>query len=337
MKKLSVKSVFILTFFQINLVFSQVSLNKLAQSTMNFLVVGHSSKASSMGEAFTSTGLGVESIFYNPAGLTDMTGQFEAAVNYTTLIADINYLSGVLAYNLGDYGVVGLHVLTVDYGVIHATSLLTKDEQSFYPLGYKDLGEMSNVNAYSVGLSYAKAITNQFSIGGNVKIAGQNLGVSYLQSGAKDNNATKLVFDAGVLYKTGYKSFRFGMSLRNFSTHITREKIEEQLPLLFTLGAAINIMEVIDENIAKDNELTLATDFLHPNNYTERLNLGLEYKFMNMISIRGGFQTNRDVASWSVGGGFNTFVADYGVEVNYSFSKMKYFDNVNRISMLFSF
>lgn len=319
------------------LVNSQVDLNKTAQSTMNFLLVGPSARAAALGEAFTAAGSGSEAMFYNPSGLADMRREFDVNLNYTKWVADILYLSAGVAWNLDIIGVVGVNFLTVDYGVINGTSLVYPSESQFYPLGYKETGEVGNVGAYAVGLSYARAISEAFSIGGNIKIAGQNLGKNYFGTSEKENNATKLVFDAGVKYKTDFKDFTFGMSIRNFSTNIKREEIDEQLPLLFSLGASINLMDFIDDDPAGTNSLLIALDFLHPNNYSERVNAGLEYKFRNMLSARFGYQTNRDLASWSAGLGFNTSISDYDFEINYSYSKFDFFDNVQRISLQFTF
>jgi len=311
--------------------FSQVDLDKTAQSTMNFLLVSTSPKASALGDAYTNIGSGSESMFYNPAGLTDMKTQFDLNINYTGWIADINYLSGGIAWNLNDYGVVGINLLTVDYGVINGTSLTLERNE----LGYIDDGEVSNVGAYSIGLSYARAISQEFSIGGNVKLVGQNLGVSVLQTGTVDNNASKLSFDAGVKYRTSFKGFTFGMSIRNFATNIKREIYDEQLPLIFAAGIAINLMDVVYPD--HENPLFVAVDFLHQNNYSERVNLGAEYKFLDMIALRGGYQTNRDLASWSGGVGLSQTLFDYDLEVNYSYSRFEIFDSVSRLSLHVSF
>jgi len=56
-----------------------------------------------------------------------------------------------------------------------------------------------------------------------------------------------------------------------------------------------------------------------------------------MFALRGGYQTNRDLASWSAGLGFNASVSDSDIEVNYSYSSFEIFDSVNRISLTFSF
>lgn len=335
MKKLAiVLSVFVILFAAKN-VPAQVALNKVAQSTMNFLLVSTSPRAAALGDAYTAHVNGVDGMFYNPAGLAGMTTEFGAAVHYTGWIADINYLSGGAAWNLGNYGVLGVNLLTVDYGTIIGTSLLTTAESSSYPLGYKDNGNLSNIGAYAVGVSYAKEISKEFSAGGTVKFAGQSLGSSLVEGGMKDNNATKLVFDLGVRYKTSFKGFSFGMSIRNFASNIKREEIEEQLPLVFALGGSINLMEFIDEK--KSDALYLSTDFLHQNNYSERVNVGVEYMFMNMFALRGGYQSNRDLASWSGGAGFRYNLYDYDVEVHYSYSRFEIFNSVNRLSLAFYF
>ncbi len=319
--------------------FAQVGLNKLAQSTMDFLSVSLSPKASGMGDAYYAVGIGAESIFYNPAGLSESNKTFNVVIEYTQWIADINYLAGAASWNLGNYGSVGISLLSVNYGTIYGTSLNPNTGSS---LGYIDNGTLNNVNAYSFGLSYAKAISEKFSIGGNVRIAGQNLGSNNFYTGsgyagAVNNNATKLVFDAGIKYYTGYKSFRFGMAIRNFSSDIKREAIYEQLPLTFTLGAAIDLLDFINPEHSTKDALTFAIDFLHPNNYSERFNIGAEYKLLGIFALRAGYQTNRDVQSWSAGVGFNSTVANKDVEVNYSFSKIDIFNNVNRLSVGFAF
>lgn len=329
--------VLILLFVSFTLTDAQVGLKKVAQSTMNFQLVSVSPRASALGEAFITLGTGAESIFFNPAGIVESENRLDAKLYMTHWIADIDYLAGALSWNLGTFGSVGLSALSVDYGTIYGTSLVSSDEKVNYPAGYRDLGAVSNVGAYSVGVSYGKAISTQFFIGGNVRLAGQNLGQSYLESGRKDNNATKLVFDAGVKYYTGLRSFRFGMAIRNFSSNIKRERIYEQLPLIFIMGAAIDLFEMVSTVPERNSSLTLAVDFLHPNNYSERMNIGLEYLAFGRLALRAGYQTNQDVASWSAGLGVNATLAGRTVTFDYSYSNFEIFDGVNRLSVGFNF
>ena len=316
---------------------SQTNLSKTAQSTMNFLLVGTIPKACAMGESFVTMGTGSESIFYNPAGLAVVDKTFDINLNYTDWIADINYISGAIGWDLDELGVVGVHLLTVDYGDILGTSLISPSESNLYPLGYKDNGLISNVGAYVIGLTYSKLITQEFSLGLTLKYAGQNLGQNTFNNATVDNDASIFAFDAGVRYQTSFNGFAFGMYLRNFSTNLKREEIEEQLPLVFSFGASINFLEMIVDKKSNENNLIFEIDFLHQNNYTERINMGLEYQFLKMFFLRGGYQTNRDLVSWSGGLGFKTELSDYEIGVNYSYSSFEIFNSVNRLSLNFLF
>ncbi len=315
---------------------AQVNLDKVGQSTMNFQLVSVSARASALGEAFFAVCDGADALFFNPAGVTEMKTTCDLDLMYTGWIAGISYAGGAFAWNLGDVGTIGLSALAVDYGTIHATRLLSASSQT-QDVAYEDMGDMNNVGAYSFGLSYARALSKEFSIGGTVRYTGQNLGESWLAAGKKENSASVLVFDVGVKYYTGFRSFRFGMAFRNFSAQVKREQIEEQLPLTFTIGVAMDMFDLVDPGHSKESSMTLGVDFLHSNNYSERVNMGLEYTLMGMFALRGGYQTNRDVGSWSAGLGFFTSVEDYLLRFDYSYSQMKYFNGVNRFSLGFSF
>ncbi len=313
---------------------ARVGLNKIAQSTMNFLQVGLSARASGMGETFCGAGRGAESIFYNPAGLAESASRFDVRLYTVQWIADINYMAGAVSYDMGRYGAVGVSFLSVDYGDIHATSLLDDSERALYPGGYKDNGLAGNVGAYAFGISYGRAISTQFLIAGNARIAGQNLGTTAMAGGSvKENNASKLVFDAGVKYYAGLKSFRFGMAIRNFTSNLKREEINEQLPLTFVMGAAVDLYDFLRDGDNEDHQLTLAVDFLHPNNYSERVNVGAEYLFMKRFALRGGYQSNQDIASWSAGVGLNAVMGGSAIAFDYSYSSFKVFDGVNRFAL----
>lgn len=314
--------------------FCQVGLNKVAQSTMNFQQVGVSAQAGAMGEAFCAVGRGSESIFYNPAGMVENDKSFDVKLYATQWIADINFMAGAAAWNMGNAGSLGLSFLAVDYGDIYSTALLDPSESALYPQGYKDLGLADNVGAWSVGLTYGRAISTQFFIAANVRLVGQNLGSTALSAGdLKQNNAAKLVFDAGVKYYTGLKSFRFAMAIRNFSSNIKREEIDEQLPITFTMGLAVNLFDFFLVDAAKQAALTLATDFVHFNNYTERIYMGMEYSWLNKIALRCGYQTNHDIASWSVGVGLHALLGENQISFDYSYSAFAVFDAVHRFSL----
>ena len=315
-----------------------VGLNKLAQSTMNFLQVGVVPRACSLADAYMAVGQGAESIFYNPAALPEMDGHIQAFVSNTQWIADINYLAGAVALNLDEIGAFGLSFLIVDYGDIIGTSLLDYSVFSDNPLGYIDNGLVENVGAYAFGLSYARRISDQFMMGGTMRYVGQQLGSVVTATGESDNNMNKLVFDLGVKYYTGFKGFRFGMAIRNFATAVKFQEISAQLPLTFALGGAIDLMEIIDPAEMENHNLLFSCEFVHPNNYTERVNVGLEYTFMGLVAIRSGYSGNHDVLGFNAGIGVTPEIAGKKINVDYSYSSsIDYFKDINRISVGFSF
>jgi len=329
----SFKLFLIVLFFSASLLQAQVGLDKIAQSTMNFQQVGLSARAGGIGEAFCAVGRGAEAIFYNPSGVVAAGRRIDLKFYSTEWIADIHYMAAALSCDLGRYGAIGLSFLNVDYGDIYTTSLLDASEIALYPQGYKDTGLADNVGAWSFGLTYGRAISTQFLIAGNARLVSQSLGISNLAAGPTENNAAKLVFDAGVKYYTGIKSFRFGMAIRNFSSNIKREEINEQLPLTFTMGAALDLMDFIIGEDEATHALTLSVDFVHPNNHSERVNAGMEYLFMERVAVRVGYQGNNDIASWSTGFGLHTAVEGNDVYIDYAYSFIDTFDAVNRFAL----
>ena len=316
-----------------------VDLKKTGQTTMNFLQVGVSTKASGLADAYTALSSGVESIFTNPAGLSEMTSEYEAFVSSTQWFADIKYLAGAAAWNGGNLGVFGLSFIVVDYGSIKGTSLLSNDAAGTDPNGYTLTGDVPNVGAYSFGLTYVKEVSTKFSMGGTVKYVGQQLGQLVDANGVSDNNKHTWSFDLGIKYYPGIESLRLGMSMRNFSTFVHYQNLNAKasLPLTFALGLGMNLMDVINKDMAQKHALMLSAEFVHPNNYTDRVCAGLEYTFDDMISLRGGYETNHDILSWASGIGVKQTVGGLTFDINYSYSNTEYFDGVNRFSLNVAF
>ncbi len=311
-----------------------VNIKKTGQTAFNFLQIPVSPKAVGLGNAYTALSQGVQSVFSNPAGLTEMATDFEFFVSSTQWIADIKYLAGAAAWNSGNYGAVGLSFVIVDYGTIRGASLVPSANAGSNPFGYKLTGDIKNVGAYSFGLTYVKAVSTKFSIGGTVKYVGQQLGQSIDENGvASNNNASKLAFDMGVKYFPGIESLRLGMSMRNFSTPVKYHSFESPLPLAFSVGLGMNLMDLINGDLSQDNALLISTEFIHPSDYTDRINTGIEYTFMKMVSLRAGYETNHDILSWSGGIGLGTSIGDSRIEIDYSYSHAKYFDSVNRFAL----
>ena len=313
-----------------------VDVNQTGQTTMNFLQIGVSPKAAALGEAYTALSKGVESVFSNPAGLTEMSSDYEAFISSTQWFADIKYLAGALAWNGHDYGAVALSFVVVDYGTIKGTALVPRAGTGSD--NYVLTGNVENVGAYSFGLTYVKQISPKFSIGGTAKYVGQQLGQYVDASGNKsNNNANKWAFDMGIKYFPGIESLRLGMSMRNFSTFVRYQVFSSPLPLMFSVGLGMNIMDVINKDLSKEHAVLVSAEFVHPNNYTDRVNMGVEYTFMDVVSVRGGYESNHDVLSWAGGVGVTQTIEGIKLNVDYSYSRTAYFNGVHRFALSIGF
>ena len=95
---------------------------------------------------------------------------------------------------------------------------------------------------------------------------------------------------------------------------------------------AMDLLEAFSE--AEDQSLTLAVNWLHPRDYSERLHVGAEYGFMDMVFLRGGYKFNYDEESFSGGLGVKLGVNDFGIRAGYSYTAFgDFFGSVNRVSI----
>ncbi len=303
--------------------------DKLAQTGFQFLSVATEAKGGAMADALTSVEMNSGALFFNPAGMARMDQKFSLGVTQNNWIADITHNSFSMAVNPmgGRYGVFGLSFMSVDYGEIEGTMVWPSEK------GYIDT-EILEPTAFVAGLGYAKTLTDKFSVGGQVKYAGQELGKSMVPVGedslkVKKNLAFATAYDFGTIYKTGWKSLQFGMSVRNFSEEIEYEKESFLLPLTFRLGISMDLFDLVSG--LGNQSLVMAIDATHPRSYDEQLRIGLEYGFMDMFYGRFGYVGNSDENATSFGFGLNKF----GLTVDYAYTPFGVFDNVQRFTLKF--
>ncbi len=301
---------------------------KLAQSGFQFLSVSQSARATALGSAFTTVEGVPNAIFYNPAGIARISSRFGIAVNYFNFIADIRHASAVVTFSPqgGQYGVFSFSVQSVDYGDLEGTQVWPNEQ------GFIDTGNF-NPQALSIGVGYGRALTNKFVVGGQIKLVGQYLGQSALPSGVtKDNVANVVAFDFGTIYKTGFKSLSFGMSVRNFSQEIKYEEEGFQLPLTFRIGLSVDAMDFLMPD-QEQHRLLVTFDAAHPRSFSEYINLGVEYLFMNTFALRFGYISGHTEYDYSLGFGLQTL----GLDLNYAYQPFGVFGAINRFSVAFQF
>ena len=287
------------------------------------------------GGAFLANITGLESIFYNPAGL-DVYPQTEAMFSYVNYLADINISYFAIGTSLGDIGSIGLDLKTFDFGDIPVTT-------ETFPDG---TGETYSPSFLTIGFTYSKVLTDRISIGTNLKIISENI---------QNTNATGFALDAGVQYRFS-EALMIGAAVKNIGSDMSysgqdlssRTVIPGSIP-----GSSSGSYEVITEgfqipsffqlsmtyalNINEQNNLMFAGAYTANNSFEDIANLGMEYGFMNNFFVRGGYNFLFDNSSEYIYG--LTFGAglDYklggevGFVFDYAFRDVKDFPTANHV------
>lgn len=308
---------------------SYSGLKKTAQTGLQFLKIDVGARPSAMGGAFMMVGNDANALFFNPAGIAAMNSSTDIFLSRTDWVVGVKYNSAAVVQNFGNWGNAGISIISSDYGDILGTRVSSTQK------GYVETGNL-DVSAYALGVAYARQFTDKFTMGGQVKYAKQHLGESLLDDGRTvQNEVSNLAYDFGTLFYPGFKSFGMGMNIRNFSPQVKFQNESFELPLTFYLGFSMDVLDFIKEE-HPTNSLVLELDAIHPRDYPERIHLGSEYWFKDMLALRAGYKFNYDEESFSAGFGVKGDFSGINIKLDYSYSDMGIFDSVNRISVGFT-
>ena len=287
------------------------------------------------GGAFHSSLTGLESIYYNPAGL-DLIHGTEAMFSYMTYLADINLSYFAVSTVLGDLGSFALSFKTFEFGDIPVT---TND----FPDG---TGKTYSPSFLTIGLTYSKVVTDRISVGTNFKLVSETI---------ENTSATGLAIDVGVQYRFN-PELSLAAVVKNIGTNMvysgpdlqtrttvpntslgspngTFEVVAEpfQIPSFFELGLTYKY------GIDEQNNILMGTTFTANNALEDKMNFGLEYSYMNTFFLRGGYNllmenTDQSVYGFTAGAGVDYKLADdIGVVFDYAYRDVQDFPTANHI------
>ena len=309
---------------------------KLAQTGFKFLSLAGDARAAGLSAAVTAREGGAAMLFYNPAGMAWFEGSSDVSLSQTSWIADITHNHGAVALRPagGRFGVVGVSLSFADYGDLTET-VYADNEQGFLELG------TFSPSAFAVGLGYANAVTDQFSVGGQVKYATEDFGdvVSGVDgAGGFQRESVQegtLAYDIGVHYKTGFESLSFAVSARNFAPEVTFAEESFQLPLTLQIGVAMDVLDLTSLDPGT-HSLVVGLDAANPRDFSEQVKAGAEYTFLDTFSLRGGYTFPTDEEGVSLGAGIQQSLGGVGFEADYAFTDFGVFSRVHRVAVRFS-
>lgn len=287
--------------------------------------------------AFNSHFTGVESIYYNPAGLDRMQGT-EAMFNAMQYMADINISYFAIASHL-DIGSIGLTYKGVDFGDIPVTTNANPD----------GTGQTFSPSYFVIGLTYSKMITDRVSAGANFNFINETI---------MNTGAAGWAIDFGVQYRFA-PNFSLGVTVKNIGGNMSYTgedlKVKTEVPDA-SLGSGLGVYEVDTEpfqipsyfdlslgytfEFNESNNLALGAVFRNNNTIEDEIRGGLEFQFMNVLSLRGGYAyliENSETATynWSVGAGVNFNIGDsFDLMFDYAFRNVENFPTDNHVFTL---
>jgi len=313
---------------------SAQSLTKSGTTAAQFLKIDVGPRAIAMGGAFTATADDISALYWNPAGLaSNLSG--EAIFNHTDWFLDIAMEYAGVAVHVPGIGTIGGFVtaLTMD-------DMLVRTEER--PEG---TGEMFDAGGLAIGLSYARNLTERFSIGFNAKFINEHIW---------HTSANGFAIDVGTLYRIPIvNEFRIGASISNFGSKMkldgrdlidikqiggtsgnlinTKTDIDAyDLPLLFRVGIAMDVWE------EEESRITTAVDAIHPNDHTEFVNTGLEYSWNEIVMLRAGYKSlfeEDNEQGLTLGFGiYYRVIGDIKLKIDYAYQEFGRLTDVHQFS-----
>jgi hypothetical protein len=334
---MKIKILTILIAFTSVTLFSQVS--KVGTTAAAFLEIGPGAVATGMGGAFVSVANDATALYWNPSGMADFTKN-EVTIFHANWIASTNFDYAALVIPLGEAGNIGLSF----------TSFSMADEMVRTVDLPEGTGEFFSAGDIAVGLSYARKLTDRFSIGFTAK---------YIQESIWHESASAVAIDAGTIFRTDlFNGLTIGASISNFGTQMklagsdirTFARVNPNLlgsndqipyvveldswdlPFLFQIGVSTNIIK------NDDYRILVSVDALHPNNNYESMNIGGQFSFREFLFIRGGFRNlflKDSEGGLTLGIGVNSklLFSDDFVSFDYAYRNFGKLDNVHTLSV----
>lgn len=320
---------------------AQAQITKKAQVGFRFLENPIGAEVIGRGETGLTNTFNSNAIYWNPALIGKIANTFDVSLNYTKGIADINYNSGSAAYRVGDFGVVGVSIMAMDYGTFYGTRRAANDD------GYVETGEFSP-KAYTAGIAFAQEITDRFSYGVHIKYVHQNLGDAWVSTTgltlddpnlgmkAKTYKTDGIAADVGAYYDFKYHGVKFAAVLQNISREFKYEGSDFPLPFSVSFGANIEPLSFF-EGIPKEHKFLLSIESQHPRDFEQKLKIGGEYLFMNTFIARLGYMKGFDERAFTAGLGINYKVSEVPFRLDYAYLPFGVFGSVHHLSLSISY
>jgi len=298
--------IFILAqFFTVNSTYCFLGEGARGTTGANFLKVGIGARASGMGGAFVGIADDATSIYWNTAGLSQLSQQ-EIVFVHQNWYQDVNFEYLGYSIPLATNHTLGLSITYLNLG----------DFQGF------DASDnpTSDFSAYGAvfGMAYSYKASSAVSFG---------MGLKGIEEKLETERASSVALDFGLIYRRG--RFSLGAAYSNLGSSMKFIQENDPLPSKFTLGFGYRLFQ---------DQLSLAWDIDLPKDDKPVLKQGIEYGYRSSLFLRMGYEyktsaQNLEGTGLSLGGGFK--LSNW--EVDYNYSPNQVLEGSHRISLGYRF
>ena len=327
-----------------------IAQNNVGTTSAAFLEIGPGARSIGMGSAYVSVANDASSIYWNPAGIVNVPRP-EVQSYYSPWLVETQFYYNTAVVPMGQYGSLGL-----SFTAVTMDEMIVRTVQDPEPDAYGQKFDAGNI---SMGIAYAKKLTDRFSFGFQTK---------FIQESIWQMKAQGYAVDIGTMFITK-SDLNIGMSISNFGGKLGMKGINTlvdididetiygnndridgslgtsqwPLPLLFRFGLSKTFA------VSPVMNCLVAVDAIHPNNNPEYLNIGLESTFMDMVSLRVG----KSHFGYNLGGSDSAAGPEHGLSfgagvkyqvprgpllnIDYVFSQFGVFNNIQGYSISLNF
>jgi hypothetical protein len=326
---------------------SEAGVRKSGLTGAAFLKIGVGARAVALGSAYTTITGDVNQMFWNPAGTALKGGKSQVMLSHNSWIADLSHDAVGYSRDMGNLGTLGIGIVTMGLSdiaadrdavpqfVLDAGTFDPNDTETSGAYDYRDL---------AVGITWSRHITDRLDMGLTGKMVRQSIdGVS----------ATAYAADFGAIYRTGFYGTRLGARINNLGSDLTFYDIGAPLPLNFSIGAAVDLLQNRDDGM----QVTVLADATKPQDGEQLLYTAVEVQLFDMLQLRSGYKFNyqgiadekvdevdgttfdadRTEEGLTAGLGLDLGMGGYDATVNYAFTSFGILDSVHQFSLQFQF
>ncbi|MCG8607615.1 PorV/PorQ family protein, partial [bacterium] len=263
-------------------------------------------------------------LYWNPAGITQLDKN-QVIFSHTEWPVDVRHEFFGYVHRLDGFNSIGVSITALHTDDIEETT-------EFQPLG---TGNFVSFGDIAIGLTFARQMTDRFSIGATVK---------YIDETLAELHARNVFIDFGTFFWTGFGSSRFAVSVTNFGTNVepsgevilrdgtvVNQFQDFSPPTIFRIGFA---NDFVDNDFHK---VTTSVQLNHLNDNAENVNLGVEYWWSRMVALRGGYRLNVDEESFAFGGGVALPLSRFHLDLDVSYTDFGRLGSASRLSASLKF